>query len=384
MRPIDRAKVVIVRVRRRIWNLGVGVGDTGPGGLYVLLVALALPLWNATTLPVGRLVLAACVVAVFGALFVWSQSDMADRPMGLRIGLLAAMTVVAGAGSAAFGTSWAVTLMLTAVACVNLLPLVLGSILGVVFVCATAWVIFGQGDVAIAVLGAGMIAVLRGRLLLEIVQSRATRQAMAAAAVGDERLRIARDLHDLLGNSLATMLVKAEVAQRLAHTDPDTAAAAAADVQQVGRQAMLEVQEAVRGYRTTTLADELERARHSLGLLRGGLTVTVPERVWDQRVDTLLGWAVREAVTNVLRHADASRCAITVRVFTTPPAVELTVDNDEQFGRASTGGGHGLTGLAERAAELGGTVTAGPTADGSYRLAVSVPLPAARPAESSA
>ncbi|MFI6215157.1 sensor histidine kinase [Nocardia brasiliensis] len=384
MRPIDRAKAVVVQVRRRIWNLGVGVGDTGPGGMYVLLIALALPLWEASTWPVGRLAASGGAVAGFGVLFVWSQSDMAGRPMGFRVGLLAAMAAVAGAGTAAFGTSWVVALMLTAVACVNLLPLVFGSVLGVLAVGSLTWAVLGQGGAALVVFGAGMIAVLRGRLLLEIVQSRATRQAMAAAAVGDERLRIARDLHDLLGNSLATMLVKAELAQRLAHIDPDAAAAASAEVQQVGRQTMLEVQEAVRGYRATTLADEVARAKQSLALLRDGLTVRIPDRVWDERVDTLLGWVVREAVTNVLRHADASRCAITVRVHEQPRAVELTVDNDELFGRASTGGGHGLLGLAERARVLGGTVTAGPTANGGYRLAVSVPLPATRPAESSA
>lgn len=375
---------MVVQMRRRIWNLGVGVGDTGPGGMYVLLIALALPLWEASTWPVGRLAAAVCAVAVFGTLFVWSQSDMAGRPMRVRLGLLVAMTAVAAAGAAVFGTSWVVVLLLTAVACVNLLPLVLGSALGVVAVGAIAWAVLGEGGAALMVFGAGMIAVLRARLLLEIVQSRATRQAMAAAAVGDERLRIARDLHDLLGNSLATMLVKAELAQRLAHRDPDAAAAAAAEVQQVGRQTMLEVQEAVRGYRATTLADEVERAKQSLALLRDGLTVRIPERVWDEQVDTLLGWVVREAVTNVLRHADASRCAITVRVREQPRAVELTVDNDELFGRSSGGGGHGLIGLAERARGLGGTVSAGPTADGGFRLAVSVPLPAARPAESSA
>ena len=125
----------------------------------------------------------------------------------------------------------------------------------------------------------------------------------------EERERFSRDLHDLLGHTLSVMVVKAQAVRRLVAQDPDAAAEHAADIEQIGRQALVDVRQAVDAMRAPTLAEELDGARRALDA--AGIATTVVESVTPSPdADAVLAWVVREGATNVLRHSGASACRI--------------------------------------------------------------------------
>jgi two-component system, NarL family, sensor histidine kinase DesK len=199
---------------------------------------------------------------------------------------------------------------------------------------------------------------------------RAAQQEVSRLAAERERMRIARDLHDLLGHSLTAASVKAQLAGRLVgRDDPDDRARAAAEigeVERLTRQVLADVRAAVAGYREVSLAVELATAREVLGA--AGIAADLPGAVDEVPAGRreLFGWVVREGVTNVVRHSQASR--VTIRV--TPTTVEVV---DDGCGGAARAPGSGLAGLAERAAAAGGQLDAGPGPGGGYRLALTVP-----------
>ena len=155
---------------------------------------------------------------------------------------------------------------------------------------------------------------------------RAAREELARQAVEQERLRFSRDLHDLLGHTLSVIVVKSEAARRLADRDLAAALGQIADIESVGRQALTEIREAVTGYREGSLATELDRARSAL--LAAGIEPTVRQSgpPLSAATEALLGWVVREAVTNAVRHSGATTCTITVDGTT--ERVRLTVTDD--------------------------------------------------------
>jgi len=222
-----------------------------------------------------------------------------------------------------------------------------------------------------AVLGSALVFVVRqmSRLIHEL---RNTRQQLAESAVAEERLRFARDLHDLLGHTLSLIVVKAEVVRRLAERDPAAAAAQAADIEEVGRRALAEIREAVNGYREAGLTAELSRARAALAAAGVEAFVRRTADSLPGPADALLAWVVREAVTNVVRHAAASECEIALHKDN--DVVTLTVSDDGRGAAASFG--NGLTGLAERLSAVGGTLAAGPHEEGGFRLTATVPVAA--------
>ena len=142
---------------------------------------------------------------------------------------------------------------------------------------------------------------------------RRARQELAELAVAEERTRIARDLHDTLGHSLSLIALKSELARRVLPDDPARAEAEIGDVERVAREALASVRETVSGYRQPSLAIELAGARAALSAAGiEGDVEPAPEGL-PPEVDAVLGWAVREGVTNVLRHSDAGRARIRVR-----------------------------------------------------------------------
>jgi two-component system sensor histidine kinase DesK len=189
------------------------------------------------------------------------------------------------------------------------------------------------------------------------------REELAELAVADERNRFARDLHDILGHSLTVVAVKAELAGRLVRTDPDRAEQEIASVEELARQALADVRSAVAGYRDVTLAGELAGARAALDA--AGIDAELPRAIDNVPPDRreLFGWAVREGVTNVIRHSGASRC----RVRVTADEVEIS---DDGRGPSPAGAGHGLAGLRERAEAAGGSLTVGRSPLGGFSLAV--------------
>ena len=193
----------------------------------------------------------------------------------------------------------------------------------------------------------------------------AARAEVVRLAAENERSRIARDLHDLLGHSLTTITVKAALAKRLAERDPVRAAVEIGEVEALSRSALVDVRAAVAGYRDVSLAGELATARHvlrSAGVdphLPGAIDVVPAE------YSELFGWTVREGVTNVVRHARAANCEITVG----PNWLQI---EDDGRGAIVGDAGTGLLGLGERVAACGGTVHSGPSSVG-WTLRIEVP-----------
>ncbi|MBV7700528.1 histidine kinase [Streptomyces sp. TRM70350] len=215
-------------------------------------------------------------------------------------------------------------------------------------------------------------------LVRTTVALREARATVAHLAANEERLRLARDLHDLLGHSLSLITLKSELAGRMLPDQPDKAAQQVADIEQVSRQALVDVREAVSGYRRPRLAAELAGAR--VALTAAGVTPDIPvePELADipEESESALAWALREAVTNVVRHSGARRCTVTVgrRETLDGPVLELCVEDDGSGAGGGTGEGpgHGLTGLAERLHKAGGTLEAGPLKHG-FRLVARVP-----------
>ncbi|HZE39407.1 MAG TPA: histidine kinase [Stackebrandtia sp.] len=213
------------------------------------------------------------------------------------------------------------------------------------------------------------------RLVSAIAELDATREDLALKAVDAERLRFSRDLHDLLGHTLSVMVVKAEAIRRLLPGDTDAAITHAGDIETTGRQSLLEVREAVAGYRETDVTRELDRAR--IALHAAGVTLRVDQTgdPLPSDVDTLFGWVVREATTNVIRHSRATACEITLSRDASN--AYLTVADNGSGGAASPDPGRGLVGLNERAAELGGLVEA-TTSRRGFTLSAETPLRSTR------
>jgi two-component system sensor histidine kinase DesK len=168
-----------------------------------------------------------------------------------------------------------------------------------------------------------------------------------------ERERIARDLHDLLGQTLTGIVVRAQLAQRLAAADPAAGIAEMAAVEQAARAALSEVRATVSGWRHIEIDAELAAATDALGAAGVELSVVRdPGLVLTPSAETALGLALREAITNVVRHSRATRC--TVHLTGTGEQVMLRVTDDGVGG--GTPDGNGLSGMRERIAALGGEV----------------------------
>lgn len=194
-----------------------------------------------------------------------------------------------------------------------------------------------------------------------------------------ERERIARDLHDLLGHTLSVIALKAELAGRLLARDPAAAAAEIADVQRVSRQALAEVRRAVEGYRERGIAAEVAGARQALRAAGVSLVVDIEPLRLPAAVEGVLALALREAVTNVIRHARAGNCRIALA--RRDGDVLLEVSDDGRGGLAAEG--VGLAGMRERAGFLGGRLERLGEAGTTVRMVLPLPaveVPAGEPA----
>src|SRR5262245_14279285 len=237
-----------------------------------------------------------------------------------------------------------------------------------------AWLTDGRIDAMFLLqITFGGSAVAFRHLAVTVSQLRRAREELARAAVNEERLRFARDLHDLLGHTLSTIVLKSELAGRLVPRAPDRAATEIADVERTARDAWQQVRAAVAGYRRPSLVSELAAARELLAAAGIDAHISPSPAALPLAADGLLGWAVREGVTNVVRHSRARSCTIRLTSHAGRATVEI-VDDGSGSDEAGGEGGCGLAGLIERAAAEGGQVDARPTAGGGFRLAVDVPL----------
>ncbi|MEV4357489.1 sensor histidine kinase [Nonomuraea sp. NPDC049625] len=377
-------------------------------GALAWLLVLGWPLWSLLESEprAGRVVWAFGAVAVFAACWVtvmWrmfsGRRSLLPAVAGLIVATLALLPVL--------GPPWAY------VSFVFVVSALATSLEGVAFAVATAVTagvevvaLMVQGvsfggiwwvPVAVAAQAAAVDSIKRMGVLLARLD--AAHAQVAQLAVENERLRFARDLHDILGHTLTSIIIRSQLAARLTRTDPDRAAREMTDMEQVARQALDEVRLAVAGYRAPALSEELDKAARELRLAGIELKVSPADGPIPAATETLLAWAVREAATNVLRHSRARHCWIGLRVDAGTASVEVyddgppvggvragiatgeqaidTVvtgpgaDRAEPCGRRA---GSGLTGLAERVAEAGGLLEVGRPASGGYRLYARVPL----------
>ena len=216
-------------------------------------------------------------------------------------------------------------------------------------------------DAWIALLGAGSACVFGRYIMEQRRMARILEQRTHELEINEERNRMARDMHDILGHSLTVIALKTELATRLVDGAPDQAKAELTEVQSLARSALADVRATVNSYRELSLAGELARATNVLTSagVRADLPLTV--EIVDPELRELFAWVVREGVTNIVRHAHASRC----RVSLTADSIEII---DDGVGIDSPNGvadGHGLEGLRQRCQDNGANLTIEAPSSGS-------------------
>ena len=198
-------------------------------------------------------------------------------------------------------------------------------------------------------------------------------EQLAAVA---ERERIARDLHDVLGHTLSVIVLKAELAGRLIERDPQRAAQEIADVEKTARTALSEVREAIGGYRSQGLPAEMELARNTLQAAGVALACESPLPHLHAAEETVLCLAVREAVTNIVRHARATHCRIRFTTSGDGYHSLLITDDGAHPKLHEVHEGNGLRGMRERVQSLGGRLSI--TTDPGVTLLIELPQTASR------
>ncbi|HEY2860454.1 MAG TPA: sensor histidine kinase [Terracidiphilus sp.] len=183
-----------------------------------------------------------------------------------------------------------------------------------------------------------------------------------------ERERIARDLHDVLGHTLSVVVLKSELAGKLMQKNPERAQKEIGEVEQIARHALAEVREAIRGYRSEGLPAEIERARTALDAAGVSLDCTTAPPKLRPAQETVVSLVVREAVTNIVRHAQASQCSI---LFKQDEKMQWLVVEDNGRGGIRNEG-NGLRGMRERIEALGGRLWF--DSEAGTRLTIEIPV----------
>ena len=337
----------------------------------------------------ARSVVALCGTALFVGVFLWllwSREPFRTATAGAyeireRRVAVAFLAAVASMLTLFFGEEWLTLFVHAGVAAGLMLPgrdaraAVAGLALLAVFAgraSGTEWPTIGRFVLPTALLGLLFAALTRH--LSTIAELNAAREEIARLAVAEERLRFARDLHDLLGHSLSLIALKSTLADRLLPVTPETERAAkeVRDIEGVAREALREVRGAVAGYRRPTLDAELTGARQMLEAAGIDCRIENEAGVLPDATEAVLAWAVREGATNVMRHSGAERCEI--RLTHDEESVCAEVSDDGGGFSGGTAAGSGLLGLAERVAASSGRFEAGSLPKGGFRLRASLPL----------
>jgi two-component system, NarL family, sensor histidine kinase DesK len=311
-----------------------------------------------------------------------SSAGAAQWSMGRRLGMLLAQAIVTYVPLLVLGKEWA-----------GMAGFLAGSILLLVPGWA-AWVLFtavvtsmlvgplllglGAYSVAyltVATLDIGLVVFGLSRLSSVIRYAHAKRAELAQLAVLNERMRFARDLHDLLGYSLSAITLKAELTRRLVSSNPSRARDELAELLDIARQALADVRLVASGYRNISLAKEAASVASLLST--AGITAKVEINCGplDEKVDTVLATVLREAVTNMLRHSSAQNCSIEADLAGETVYLRMTNDGVPRSAASGRHGG-GLENLTTRLAAVGGKLTA-TSRDGHFDLLAEVAIPAA-------
>ncbi|OIJ27967.1 sensor histidine kinase [Nocardioides luteus] len=344
--------------------------------LIWLPVLLLFPLLNLSdgVLPaVGQVALVLGIAAVAVALVVTGR-------VPVLLPALVVLIVLAAMQGEGWQTVWGV-LAIVSPAVLRGWRLLVAIAAATVGVAVSIALIEGVGDAYLLSVGGTLLSGITTtsflRLIEAVEQLRRTREELARAAVAEERARMSRDLHDLLGHTLSVMVVKAEAVRRLAARDPEAAAAHAADIEEVGRAALADVRVAVDQMKTLSLAEELDGALRALDAAGIRTSATPAPFEVPDIAGQALAWVVREGTTNVLRHSGAASCRF-----------ELTADDGEfrlaviddgvggPVGEVGSNGpgerAGGLEGLRQRLRAVDGRLDVRAGAEG-FRLEARVP-----------
>lgn len=312
-------------------------------------------------------------VVLYTVFWAWGRYGPVLPRAVLLAGMVVLNTVMVMAGGSAVGGIFTYTVVVLAAAFSWRVSLVLVVLLSaeVLFgdqMLIGDWVMAGSVALQELLLGLGVVGV--SMLIRTLLELRDARDELARLAVGEERLRFARDLHDLLGHSLSVVVLKSELAQGLMEKNPVRAAAEIHEVERVAREALRDVREAVAGYRKTNLASELSGAQQMLE--SAGIACRLQDEAGPLPAasETALAWAVREGATNVLRHSQARECLVRLTRENGKAMLEIV---DDGQGPAEAPEGNGLRGLGERVSAVGGEIAVGPVAGNGFRLLVTVP-----------
>lgn len=324
----------------------------------IALVASRPPMWRATLGWVGLAVFAATYLGLFwwnaNGLYLWFTTGKVR--LGALVGLVAILAL-GGLLTVASPAAGIVTLAYPVAFAIFELPLAAFVVVIVMETAAVGTLLLVDPPAAPWTIGAaisvGVVSVLgflhRSSTRAQII--RAADQDLVSRL--EERERIASDVHDLLGQTLTVMAMKAELVERLVRCDPDAAAEEARALHGLSRESLRQVRELVAGMRQVSLDSQLTAARTALQA--GNVTC----QVIDERTgaassfDTVRGWVLREAVTNVVRHAQAHSCRIEV----TDDTLAVT---DDGRGRGDAAEGNGLAGMRRRVETAGGELWIGP------------------------
>ncbi|HKN95653.1 MAG TPA: histidine kinase, partial [Pseudonocardiaceae bacterium] len=261
----------------------------------------------------------ACLVALLSIQLGYFSKPGVDPRSRAGYVLLAAQAALAYAPLLWFGQAWvglpgflagSVLLMLSPAVAWTAFAIVMGSMGWIQGLLDTSTL-----DLVYTTLGVGLYGIevyLLTRLAGLAVELHTARTELAQRAVGEERLRFARDLHDLLGLSLSAITLKGELAHRLAQTNQTRAVAELSEVVDIARRALADVRSVASGYRELSLEQECRSAESVLRSSNVDVDVHLDRRQLPGAVRTVIGTALREGVTNVLRHSKAEHCAISV------------------------------------------------------------------------
>ena len=302
-------------------------------------------------------------ITLFAALYVGALASQGrhGRPWAyLSLALLTALSVLVVALVGADGLGMLIYVVAFALLSISL------RLAALVVVAAAATMVAvpaAAGDLAESwFLVVIILLVAAALLIVRVLEDRGEsfRALRDEVQLVEERERVARDVHDVLGHSLTVVTAKSELAERLIDLDPERAKRELAEIRSLTREALSEIRATVSGLRIARLGDELESARRALAA--AGIEATVPHdpSPVDPRHRLTMAWVLREAVTNVVRHSAAGRCDVQL-----DPAALRVVDDGRGCEGASPG--NGLQGVSERVRAAGGRlrVDAGPDGVGT-------------------
>jgi len=368
---------------------------------HAWLVCLFFPLVSLVREPSTwwHLVLGLCALLFFASGYTWlmwphpasqgARGRIRSRLSFLLFGVLAALVLVF---SLLYGPDWLWLFIGVSAIAGLLFPMRAAFATVVLFTLLPLFItIWMQGDIAgvdwwwlialmLLVRGLGLDMIGVARMGSAIRELQAARRELARLAVIEERERLSRDLHDLLGQTLSMITLKSELARQIVTEDPARCSQEIFEIERVARHTLREVREAVAGYRQPHLSSELEGARQLLSAAGIDAQIDSIQQVLPPAVDAALAWTVREGVTNIIRHSRARRCHIRVIHQNEQACVEVLSDGGQrEQAESAARPGLGLAGLRERVSALGGRMEAGPLNwQGRERFRLRVELPIER------